>query len=124
MNDYRKIFITNNYTQRKINYRDILQLHGEMKDYLEEIILSSESNKQIIVLTHHAPSFEMTRQNDKAAYYASDCEYLFVPPVKYWISGHTHECKDLRINGISCLSNCVGYVSETTNFDINRFVNF
>lgn len=130
MNDYRKIFITNNYVQRKINYRDVLQIHGEMKDYLEEIILhSTKSNienqiKQIIVLTHHAPSFEMTLKNHKAPYYASDCEHLFVPPVKYWISGHTHECKDLQINDIPSLSNCVGYVSEKTNYDINKFVTF
>jgi predicted phosphodiesterase len=144
MNDYQKIFISpycgdtnlqkRDYEQRKIRYMDILQLHGEMKDYLEKKILdasndlndfSKQSNtKQIIVLTHHAPSFLMTREDSKSIYYASNCESLFVPPVKCWISGHTHECKDLNINGINCVSNCMGYKTETTNFDINRFITF
>ena len=125
MNDYKKIFIdTPCFGQRKIKYMDILQLYGEMKTYLEEQI-KNESNKQIIVLTHHAPSFQMTRQDTRSIYYASNCEDLFVSnKLKYWISGHTHECKTIEINNVTCLSNCVGYKTEKTGFDINKFVTF
>ena len=138
MNDYKKIFIdishneisvfkgnidTPCFDQRKIKYMDILQLYGEMKTYLEEQI-KKKDGKQIIVLTHHAPSFQMTRQDTRSIYYASNCESLFAPPLKYWISGHTHECKTIEINNVTCLSNCVGYKTEKTGFDINKFVTF
>ena len=124
MNDYKKIFISNPYfEQRKIKYMDILQLYGEMKTYLEEQI-KKKDGKQIIVLTHHAPSFQMTRQDTRSIYYASNCESLFAPSVKYWISGHTHECRTIEINNVTCLSNCVGYKTEKTGFDVNKFVTF
>lgn len=55
--------------------------------------------------------------------YATDLEFMFVPPVVAWISGHTHgSCKE-TINDIPCVSNCYGYPVElaaTTGFSYSR----
>ena len=103
--------------------------------------------EKIIVLTHHAPSFKMLDQTvstenpvfdsedsddwDKPVYipnvdncYATDCEFLFRSPVICWISGHTHECKEEKIKGISCVSNCFGYPGQETGFVLNKSIDF
>lgn len=132
----RRKYIREN--RRLLRWRDILQLHGEMTDWLE-IVVKIPVNK-IIVLTHHAPSAVMLGNRGGGAssemmpsindgintsnYYASNCEYLFIKPVVCWISCHTHHCISSSINGIPCLSNCWGYPDQKTNVDSKKYFVF
>lgn len=121
MNDYSKIYVA---TRRQLlKPDDILKLHTTMKKWLATTIDDSTA-PQIIVLTHHAPSSLMLGENSKQfeRYYSSSCEHLFKPPVIAWISGHTHECVDVRINGIQSVSNCFGYPGQKTNVDVKKYI--
>ena len=81
---------------------------------------------QIIVLTHHAPSFAMLNKSDLYSLcYATDCDNMMVSPIKYWISGHTHISKRVEINGTICISNCMGYPGQNVEgFSTDRYIIF
>ncbi len=86
--------------RRLIRYTDILDLHLRDKTYLEWIV---SSDRKVVVLTHHAPSISMMDDSETgrsniaySRYYATPLEYLFKPPVVLWISGHTHDCKEIK----------------------------
>jgi predicted phosphohydrolase len=150
--------------RRLLRYMDVLEMHGEMLTYLEEVINGNYSNivqysmldapfelekiTQLIVLTHHAPSFQMLKEPppsapvlrdsddssegwddppvpiDLSKCYATNLEQLFKPPVVCWISGHTHECKHVIINNIPSLSNCFGYPGQVTEFVLKKYITF
>lgn len=68
-------------------------------------------NSQIIVLTHHAPSFKMIdKRNDISDFYCSniDDDIKILKNVRYWLSGHTHQVKETQIGNVICKSNCHG----------------
>lgn len=124
--------------RRLLRGYDVIQMYGIMSTYLEEMVamdftnldsaLDKEKIQKIIILTHHAPSYKMIQQkyptDSTFNAYASDMEYLFKPPVVCWISGHTHECNTIDINGIPCLSNCFGYPGQKTGVQLDRFIEF
>lgn len=115
--------------RRLIKHMDIYALHHEMKFWigktLKEIALK---NKKAIVLTHHAPSFKMLdglKHDERFAYgYASDCTKYFQHPLIAWISGHTHECKEIQINNIPSISNCLGYTGQKTGCNFQKYITF
>lgn len=126
--------------RRLVRWSDIRELHEEMKSWLINLI--DTTTEQLIVLTHHAPSMSMigkknlvepnsmlspSRQDaafPMANCYASACDHLCRPPVIAWISGHTHVCLDLHINGIPSVSNCYGYPGQKTGVDTRKFIVF
>lgn len=121
--------------KRPLSTADVQQLHYDMRGWLTDTIVASppEGNK-MVVLTHHAPSFQMLqpltpslaanpREMLTRPCYASECEELFVPPVVCWVSGHTHRCvDDVRINGIPSVANCFGYDGEKTGVVMAKFI--
>jgi predicted phosphodiesterase len=74
-----------------------------------------------VVITHHSPTLSNEHPEFPgaltAAAFHSDREYLFQPPVRLWISGHTHHSAATRVNGIPLLSNQRGYPREALPFD-------
>lgn len=90
------------------------KLHETAVDWLTNEINKSE--KPIIVLTHHLPSYQMIHQNFYGNKYekyhdrfASHLDYLIRKPVKYWLCGHSHIVLEKEINGIICGINAYGY---------------
>lgn len=77
----------------------------------------------VVVVTHHSPSLA----NQHPAYpkdlmtpaFHSNLEALFRPPVRAWISGHTHHSSVVEINGIPLYSNQRGYPRARASFDWN-----
>lgn len=119
--------------RRLITYMDVYSLHCDMKDWLETTLnnyieLIQNKVKKAIVLTHHAPSFQMLdglKHDERFANgYASDCTGLFKEPLVAWISGHTHECKEILINKIPSMSNCLGYSNQRTGCNLQKYVVF
>ena len=152
MNDYKNIYVENiGMTPTKITTFDglrintkvikegrsqlrskhILALHRRMKSWIQYEIEKHKNDEDkkyddIIVLTHHAPSFKMLDRSDiYSACYGTNCENLMGSDIKYWISGHTHTSKEVEINGTTCLSNCMGYPGQKfTYFDDKKHIIF
>nr|QBK91623.1 MAG: calcineurin-like phosphoesterase [Pithovirus LCPAC302] len=128
MNDYKYIYVKHGKFKktRKIKPLEISKIHRYMRFWIEKEIKLDNRYDDIIVLTHHPPSFSMLDINDVySPCYGSNCEYLLKEPVKYWISGHTHSCKSVEINDINLLSNCMGYPRQNIKgFNENKYIDF
>ncbi|KAG4032151.1 hypothetical protein MFRU_007g00640 [Monilinia fructicola] len=77
-----------------------------------------EPERNILIITHHAPSLEGTSSlknanNPWSSAFATDVlggSGLNLENVKVWVFGHTHFTTDFERNGIRILSNQRGYV--------------
>ena len=130
----------------QLNSSYVLSLHTKMKSWLQSELdkyYNSVTDKQkdvqkdvqktkprkyddIIILTHHAPTFKMLDKSDMySPCYGTNCEQMMKPPVKYWISGHTHTSKTIDINTTICISNCMGYPGQhDTGYDPSKYITF
>lgn len=110
-NDYSNIYKSD---KQLITTIDTINMFNKNKEYLENIIRSSDKN--ILIITHHLPSYEMILSEYKfseyISYYASNIEYLFKKPVIGWVCGHSHGFNKKNINDIPCIINAIGYSSE------------
>lgn len=156
--DFRNIMVadkTVNFGKRMLKFTEVAEMHTDYKTWIEQRLreISIENlelanpppgfdplptgfshakipTKNVIVLTHHAPSHEMI---DRSTYnddeflpqmYASSCEHLFKSPLIGWISGHTHDCRTIMINGIPSMSNCYGYPGQSTGVSTASYLEF
>ena len=110
-NDYRYIY---NFDKNLITISDTIEMFNKNKEYINLIVESS--NKQILIMTHHLPSYKMILPKFQSSLYkshfASDLEYLFRFPVITWVCGHSHGFNKCNINNIPCIMNGIGYPSE------------
>lgn len=87
-----------------------------------------EATKPVIVVTHHGPS-ELTRNpnidvDEYTPAYVSRYEALLRPPVKLWVTGHTHHCADITHNGVRLITHQKGYpMHPVPEFDWNTVFN-
>lgn len=105
---------------REWNRKDIKFIEDSIKKLKEE-------NKEIIVLTHHAPHKKMGgiyEGNEMSSAFVNDLEYLFDYPVVCWCSAHVHSNVDTKINNIRSVSNCMGYKNENTGYKENVVITF
>lgn len=124
MNDYRLIRDGNKedpYKRRFTTERSII-LHQKHLKWLKEQ-LAIHSNRTVVVVTHHLPSFNCihdyykTNSKTNAAYY-SDLDYLFEENnISMYIHGHSHLANEFVINNTLIVSNPVGYPKEKTGYD-------
>jgi hypothetical protein len=112
LNDFYRI---ENFTLKDYHNEHITDLTWLEKSILE--IQENEPNRQIIVVTHHAPILEGTShpQFDNSpitSAFASDLSYLVKSPVVAFIFGHSHYSSNQVINGVRIISNQLGYPGE------------
>jgi predicted MPP superfamily phosphohydrolase len=108
--DYNYIYINNkNVTPYEINniYRqNVLWLENKLEEY---------KNKNIIILSHHLPSYSLVHKKFKGSpincAFASKLDYLIMKydNIKYWLCGHTHSYVRNIVNSCSCITNPYGY---------------
>lgn len=116
MNDYRSI----RYRGERLHPDDTQRISRACFAWLDQKI--REATKPLIVVTHHGPS-ELQRNPDIAVdeytpAYVSHYEALLRPPVKLWVTGHTHHCADIVHNGIRLITHQKGYPqSPVPEFD-------
>jgi hypothetical protein len=100
------------------------KLYLDCYNYLEKTI--NESSKELIIITHHMPSYDLITPKYKKNMYnqcfASDCSKLFNNKIKLWIYGHTHDPNDAIINNIRFVCNPYGYPSENINICNDKIV--
>jgi predicted phosphohydrolase len=84
--------------------------------------IDENKTKDIIVLSHHLPSYELIIPQYKTEKYAkfsdrfaSNLDYLIKKPIKYWICGHSHCILEKKINNVDCRINAYGYSKEGLN---------
>jgi predicted phosphodiesterase len=118
MNDYKVIRIGRNY--RKLRADDTLNFHKESKKYLLNQLQTL--NKNVFVISHHAPSYQSVPQQFKKhanGAYCSNLDDLIInhPQIKYWVHGHTHNHFDYNIEQCRVICNPGGYPGQDTGFD-------
>lgn len=123
MNDYKKI--TEYYGQNSENSGGLSERRGPIMPMdtsayhdLSLAKLGEEISKDespLIVMTHHLPSrrCHLTEKDDLSFCYYSNNDKLLKPPITHWITGHDHTFLDIEINGVRCLRNPLGYVSQS-----------
>lgn len=104
-----------------VNKTEIDNKYDESRKKLE-YFLNDDNNKDknIIVMTHHMPSYKFISKkyyeddpkNGLNAAFASDLEYLFTPNISYWIFGHTHDKISTIYENITFHANPHGYLGE------------
>lgn len=118
MNDYKYIpdfdvTVQNNLHENHINW---------LKSEIEQI----DTDKNVIVVTHHLPTFELIddiyKDSDiNHAFANTDCNELF-QFIDYWICGHTHMYKNIVIEDCTFIVNPLGYSGENTKFSQTRIL--
>ena len=114
INDYNYISIDSDQALRPI---DSTKMWRQQRDRInEEIQYWTAKKANIIVLTHHMPSFRLISPRYIAhpanCAFASKCDYMLTPYVHAWIYGHTHDARQTIIRGVQCVINAKGYPEE------------
>jgi len=132
MNDYRSI---NNDEKgfTKLKPADTCERHRETRDYIKQIV-SMNKDKKIVVVGHHAPSYQSVHEMYRGdtlmngAYYSSlEDIMLDNPQIRLWTHGHMHNTFDYMVGDTRVICNPRGYHqtngwSEDTGWDPNFIV--
>ncbi|KAJ3018410.1 UNVERIFIED_CONTAM: hypothetical protein HDU68_011162 [Siphonaria sp. JEL0065] len=128
LNDFRMIGTRNgklnHESPRRITVQDYNSWHDAELLFLEgEIQRAKERGEQILVVTHHPPTFVETsaaefRGEDNLIRFAfaSALDRLFGDSVVCWCYGHTHFSNDIVIGGTRVVSNQPGYLFERVSY--------
>lgn len=90
-----------------------LALHREDVAFFEQAIATAD--RPLVCISHHAPLLEMNGSfgdNPYRSGFCTDLSRLVRAPVRAWINGHTHQSLRVDVDGIPCVSNCLGYPRE------------
>lgn len=132
MNDYNYIVYSNENsignTIEKLSIDHVINEHAEhiiwLYDELNYILNQKEKN--VIIVTHHAPSYQsLDSSRDKGLYCAYATENLLenmydyfehkINNTIYWIHGHVHQTLDYNVGEFNVLCNPLGYDGENQN---------
>jgi len=98
-----------------VSVEDTIMLWKKNVEWLEKSI-EENKGKDIIVLTHHLPSFKLItpkyKNSNFNSAFATDLEYLMKDNVKYWICGHTHSNIECIVGKTHCIASPYGYINE------------
>mmetsp|Transcript_47778 Transcript_47778/g.138104 ORF Transcript_47778/g.138104 Transcript_47778/m.138104 type:complete len:363 (-) Transcript_47778:358-1446(-) len=109
---------------RKALVADTNFWHRQAVEFIEREAREATSNEMnLLVLTHHTPSFEGTSDPRHGAdpfglssAFSSDLHYVLQDPamsaIRVWCFGHTHYNSDQMKHGVRLLSNQHGYVEQ------------
>jgi predicted phosphohydrolase len=102
------------------------KLHDESINYITNIV-NTNSNKNIIVLTHYLPSYKLIdkkyiKYNNYYQCFASNNDNLINSPICLWIYGHTHTQNISKINNVTMICNPIGYPNENYETDYNKII--
>lgn len=125
MSDY-KVITYDGVIYRKLNPRDTYNAHMESVRYINKELKNYEGD--VIIVTHHAPSFISIDEDFKDDHYmnggyCSSLENIMYnySNIKCWFHGHLHKFKDYNINNTRIICNPRGYhnhkYNENTNFN-------
>ncbi|MNI53402.1 hypothetical protein D3C73_1082290 [compost metagenome] len=133
LNDYKKITFADTEMDiyRKLRVSDTMAAHFRDRQYIIEQtnkFKAADPDCIVIVMTHHAPSFESIPERYKSdvlsyAYASAFNFYAFThgqPDI--WLHGHLHDTVDYWINETHVISNPFGYPGHHPNDEYNPHV--
>ncbi len=90
--------------------------HAKCRKFIEKAVKNSKA-KNIIVATHHVPSFRLMANEFKGstingAFTVELGDFISNSQIKYWIYGHSHRNINAKIGNTQCVSNQLGYVFQ------------
>lgn len=124
MHDYQNIF-RNVSSQKTITPLDTYNQFLSEYAYIQACVAEAQTT-EVVVITHHAPSFLSVPPKYRGGYYSSINPLFYTdlsnfildnPKIKLWIHGHMHEAADYMIGGTQVVVNPSGYPFEATNFN-------
>lgn len=134
MNDYK--LITHAEVDRDI-YRalrvsDTMREHERQLRWIKEelIALAKVPFMKVIVVTHHAPSYQSIedryiQSNDPHnPAYASECLAPILLKPEVWIHGHLHNSSNYTVDYTRVMANPYGYMTDHVNKQYDLFANF
>ena len=105
---------------QSITYKGLNLLHYNSVNWLKKKLKEEKSHKNVVVLTHHLPSYSLIVDKYRKGYYklyhdrfASHLDYMIKPPIRAWLCGHSHSVNEVNINGVHCAINAYGYFNLT-----------
>lgn len=130
MNDYKLIRTGTPLEKYKYKLRPnhLLHIHQRSAHYIfDEIPKQKAAGKKVVVVTHHAPSYESialhfrnSRDHSLNGSYASEYAYPIIDAQpNFWVHGHTHTSFDYNIEGTRVICNPRGYEGEELNPGFN-----
>jgi predicted MPP superfamily phosphohydrolase len=125
MNDYAYIYKIKNNEKMNVTPNDTVKLFDQNITWLKEK-LEQYRDKEIVILTHHLPSFKLVHEkykdNEMNYAFASHLDYIMerYGNIKYWLCGHTHFSMEAKINKTVCMTNPTGYNNENKSYDTNK----
>lgn len=115
MNDYHQIR-NDGAGYRKLQATDTLHRHDRSLDYIKTVVANTPSDKKIVVVTHHSPSFQSCHEMYKTdtimngAFHNELSDYILDQPrINFWVHGHTHNYCDYVIGDTRVVCNPRGY---------------
>ena len=120
MNDYRGVKNTDDKNSWKFLPVHALREHNDMVNYIKVVLENRRANnirtRNVVVVGHHAPSFQSIApqyQRDKImnGCFASDLSELMLdyPEIVLWTHGHMHDEFDYQIGTTRVVCNPRGY---------------
>ena len=111
------------YGEKQLTYREFNKEHERCFKFIKQSVEHSTA-KNIIVVTHHVPSFqlmspEFTDSMLNGAFTVELDGFIKTSGIDYWIYGHSHRNINKRIGMTQCVCNQLGYVfaNEHNSFD-------
>lgn len=97
------------------------ELHSESVKSLQTAITATTESKNLVILTHYAPTIRTTGQYYRTEYNIGFYGELYdliksLPDDTIWAHGHTHQFVDTYVNTTRIVSNPVGYRGELTGY--------
>lgn len=129
MNDFR--FIRNYGNMCKISANDVIASFNQTKAYIEKNARRDTPDQKVVVVTHHAPSYQSVHEVYKQdvemnyAYYTDLDEMMYAEDFQadYWLHGHMHNSFEYTINNTTVVCNPLGYSrSENKTFEDLKFL--
>lgn len=118
MNDFH--FIKNERkSYRKLSPDDIIVRHRTTLNYISTVAKNAPPDKKVVVVGHHAPSFESVSAEYKDEHtlnggYASELSTFILdnPNIVLWTHGHMHNVSDYMIGTTRVVCNPRGYHTD------------
>ena len=132
MNDYRGVKNTDDHASWKFLPTHALKEHTDMVNYIKVVLDNRRANnnrdRNVVVVGHHAPSFQSIAEHYKHdkimnGCFASDLSELMLdyPEIVLWTHGHMHDDFDYTIGSTRVVCNprgYIGYESRADNFQL------
>lgn len=119
MNDFH-VIKNERKSYRKLSTDDIVARHRNTLEYIRTIVKNAPSDKKVVVVGHHSPSFSSVSEEYKSETimnggYASELSEFILdhPNIVLWTHGHMHNVSDYMIGTTRVVCNPRGYCTDT-----------